>query len=126
MIVRAAILAAVLLTAGTQVEAACPNPLSTITIPLTGSVSVQICDQSGNSLAGPYAVYNGVNAAFPIVTNSTSPAVTTVSGSLQFTANTSPSGTAGTFDICFIPSQKCSMIPYIVGSPVTTISFGIP
>jgi hypothetical protein len=48
MIFRAAILAAVLLTAGTQVEAACPNPLSTITIPLTGSVSVQICDQSGN------------------------------------------------------------------------------
>jgi hypothetical protein len=126
MILRAVGLTAALLTTGTQVEAACPNPLSTITIPLTGSVPVQICDQSGNPLAGPYTVYNGVSTAFPIVTNSTSPAVTTVSGSLQFTANTAPSGTAGTFDICFTPSQKCSTIPYIVGAPVTTISFGIP
>lgn len=126
MTIRVTILAAFMYSVGMCAEAACPNPLTTILIPLTGSVTVQICDQSGNILTGPYSVYNGVSTAFPVVNATTSPAVTVVSGSPQFTANTAPSGTAGTFDICFTPSQKCSTIPYSVGAPVTAVSFGSP
>lgn len=109
-----------------QVQAACLNPLASISIPLSGSVTVQTCDQAGSVLSGPYSVYNGAGTAFPVVNGTTAPAVTTVSGNLQFVANGAASGTAGTFDICFNPSQKCSTIPYTVGAPVTSVSFGSP
>jgi hypothetical protein len=126
MTIRIAILAATLSLIGACAEAACPNPLTNILIPLTGSVTVEICDQSGNVLAGPYNVYNGVSSGFPVVNGTTVPSVSTVSGSLQFASNGAPSGTAGNFTICFSPASKCSTIPYSVGAPVTAVSFGSP
>lgn len=82
-----------------------------------------VCDQSGNPLTGPFSVQiqNSIS-----LTATTMPALSTVSGNLIFTANGAPSGAGGNFNICFTPANKCSLISYAVGIPVTSISFGTP
>jgi hypothetical protein len=108
----------------TNAQAACSNPINIISIPINGSTTVAVCDQSGNFLTGPYSIQFQNNGAPVNLTSS--PAVSIVGGNLVFSPNVAPNGAAGGFNICFTPANKCSVIPYVVGAPVTSISFGTP
>lgn len=110
---------------GTQVDAraACSNPINTISIPTSGSTTVGVCDQSGNFLTGPYTVQ--VQNSFTL-NATTTPALNVVGGNLVFIANGAVSGASGNLNICFTPANKCNLVPYVVGTPVTSISFGTP
>lgn len=118
--------ATMLLFIGTQtnVQAACSNPINMVNIPISGSTTVAVCDQSGNFLTGPYSIQFQNNGA--PVNSTSSPAVSIVGGNLVFSPNVAPNGAAGGFNVCFTPANKCGTIPYSVGTPVTSISFGTP
>jgi hypothetical protein len=117
---------ALVLSYSALAQAACPNAAMSVTIPLSGSASVAIYDQSCNVLGGPYTVANGTGPSptYPAVTTSTSPAVQTVSGQLQFSANGALAGTNGHFYVCFTPANQCQTMTYSVGAPISSISFG--
>ena len=103
----------------------CPNAAGSVTVPLTGSASVTVYDQSCNPLAGPWNVFNGVINGSPQMSATTSPAVTTGAGGvLQFSANGAPAGSSGTFKVVFAPNGTSANLPYTVGAPVTSLSFG--
>lgn len=113
-----------LFTAAAHAQAVCPNAQPSVTIPLSGIASVMVYDQGCNLLRGPFSVTNGTNPSFPAVTGATAPAVSTVAGTLQFSANSAPAGLKGTFDICFNPAEQCVLMTYTVGAPVTAVSTG--
>jgi hypothetical protein len=95
-----------------------------VTIPVSGSASVTVYDQSCNALSGPFAVYNGSSSLGPPMNSGTSPAVTFSGGELQFSANGAPIGSTGTAHIVFSPNGQPVNITYTVGAPVTSISAG--
>lgn len=105
-------------------QAACPNLANSVTIPLSGSANLTVCDQVGNTLPGPYTVNNGVNSGGALLSGTTTPSVVNSSGVLQFSANGAPTGTGGSFYVCYTPAAKCVTITYAVGAAVTGLTVG--
>lgn len=102
-------------------QAACPNASPTVTIPLSGTATVTVYDQSCNALAGPWQVINGT----AVMSATTSPSFTLGAGGvLQFAANGATAGTAGNIKIVFSPNGTSATLAYTVGAPITSISFG--
>lgn len=104
--------------------ATCPNASTSVTIPLSGAATVTMYDQNCNILPGTSFTVQETNSAGPQVNATTSPALSEVSGGLNFSANTAVAGSAGTFFIRFTPNGQSTSISWVVGAPVTSVSAG--
>jgi hypothetical protein len=101
----------------------CLNASATVTIPLSGSTPVTIYDQSCNPLPGT-ACQVTVSGA-PLGAN-TLPAVSGTAAGLSFSANGAAPGAAGTFTVKYLPNGQTTVMTFVVGGPVTSISAGTP
>ena len=99
----------------------CPNASPSVTIPLSGTATVTVYDQSCVALSGPWQVIGGAT----VLSATTSPSfVLGAGGVLQFAANGAPAGTAGNIKIVYSPNGMSANLAYTVGAPVTSLSFG--
>ncbi len=102
---------------------ACPNAATSVTIPLSGAALVTICDQDGNLLPGTGSV---VQQQMPTLANwnsVTAPGFTADAAGIHLIANGAVPGLAGTFKVTY-PGGQQNRMDFIVGAPVTAISFG--
>lgn len=101
----------------------CLNASTTVTIPLTGQADVTIYDQvcSPLSAAGATAVQQTPAPANWNAT--TAPGFTGDATGLHFKSNGASSGLAGTVKVTH-PSGQFAILAFVVGAPVTAISFG--
>ncbi len=119
----AAIVLLPLALASPAARAACPNASDSVTIPLSGSALVTICDQDGNLLP---ATGSAVQQQMPTLANwnaATAPGFTADMAGLHLSANGAVPGLAGTFKVTY-PGGQQNRMDFIVGAPVAAISFG--
>ncbi len=112
-----------LVLASSEALAACPNASTSVTIPLGGSALVTICDQDGNLLPATGSVVQQQMPALANWNNVTAPAFTADAVGIHLSANGAVPGLAGTFKVTY-PGGQQNRMDFIVGAPVTAISFG--
>ncbi len=104
------------------VLAACLNASPSVTIPLTGTATVTVYDQICDVLpaTGSTVVIQG---GIALNSTTTAPNVLADGTGLHFAANGAVPGFSGTFNVTY-PNGKVAPLTFVVGTPVTGISFG--
>jgi hypothetical protein len=108
-------------------QAACPNAAASLTIPVSGTIHVTTYDQNCNVLAPSQETLKLTGDGSVTPTSTPVMLVSIDATGWNVAAATGAAvGTTGGFAVTYTPNGITGTLPFTIGAPVLSISFGSP